>query len=259
MRESDARGVSLPAMSVEQEAAWHALVELTEVHPRDWCLIGGQMVALHAYEHGRHPPRFTTDADLVIDARASRNALESITSMLIERGFVEDGVCPEGVGHRYVRGRAALDVLLPEGLGERGPGGAARRTTTGARSLEVSGSTQALGRAQLVTVELNDGTIGRLARPSLLGAIVAKAAAAQADTGLRGAVRHLTDVAFLCSLVTGLRVMRSETTKKDRQRLTYVQQALEGHSAWLDVREPERAQSVLRVLTTPPPVSGATD
>lgn len=69
----------LPAMDPDQEATWHALIELADAHPADWCLIGGQMVALHAYEHGRQAPRLTTDGDLVIDIRADPRALAGIT------------------------------------------------------------------------------------------------------------------------------------------------------------------------------------
>jgi predicted nucleotidyltransferase len=236
-------------MDLDQEATWHALLELAEARPRDWCLIGGQMVALHAYEAGREPPRLTTDGDLVIDIRAAQDALKSITGVLLARGFTEDGISPEEVGHRYVRGRAVLDVLLPEGVGER----RRRVTATGARTIQAAGTTQALERAELTGVQLPDGVVGRVARPTLPGAIVAKCAAAEADTGPRGNGRHLTDIAFLASLISSLRTMRSQTTPKDRQRLRRAAKSLDGHPAWLGQPDPLRAQRALDLLAQPLP------
>lgn len=40
--------IVMPAVGAGQEAAWHALLDLHEVHPTGWTLIGGQLVHLHA-------------------------------------------------------------------------------------------------------------------------------------------------------------------------------------------------------------------
>lgn len=37
-----ARPTVLPAMDPDQEATWHALIELAAAHPADWCLVGGR-------------------------------------------------------------------------------------------------------------------------------------------------------------------------------------------------------------------------
>lgn len=42
--------IVMPAMGAGQEAAWHALLDLHEVHPTGWTLIGGQLVHLHCAE-----------------------------------------------------------------------------------------------------------------------------------------------------------------------------------------------------------------
>jgi hypothetical protein len=55
-----------------------------------------------------------------------------------------------------------------------------------------------------------------VARPNLLGAMVIKAAAVNADPRPQ---RHLFDLAFLCSLVGDPIALRTELTAKDRSRL----------------------------------------
>jgi hypothetical protein len=50
---------------------WGAVAELANhLAPQGWCLVGGLMVQLHAYEHAANP-RPTTDIDLLGDARAT--------------------------------------------------------------------------------------------------------------------------------------------------------------------------------------------
>lgn len=55
--------VKLPALPGYDAGLWLALIELTDVRPGEWTLIGGQMVLLHALEHGVVPPRVSTDLD----------------------------------------------------------------------------------------------------------------------------------------------------------------------------------------------------
>ena len=50
------------------------------------------------------------------------------------------------------------------------------------RTIEVPGGTQALARTQVVTV-VHEGRVGHLPRPTLLAALVLKAAASGVDTG----------------------------------------------------------------------------
>lgn len=47
--------VTMPAMSAGQEQAWHALMDLHELVPTDWSLVGGQMVHLHCAERDGVP------------------------------------------------------------------------------------------------------------------------------------------------------------------------------------------------------------
>ncbi len=51
--------VRLPTLAGHDDELWSALIELSELRPGEWTLVGGQMVFLHAMERG---------APLVIDA-----------------------------------------------------------------------------------------------------------------------------------------------------------------------------------------------
>jgi hypothetical protein len=135
--------IVLPAMAESQEAAWHGLLDLYEAHRGGWTLIGGQLVHLHCAERGYSPQRPTDDADAVVDARQP-NLLGAVTSALIELGFAADVVSADGIQHRWKRGKALIDVLVPEGMGERAT---ARRSASGFPTLATPGGTQALNRS----------------------------------------------------------------------------------------------------------------
>src|SRR5690349_13634160 len=99
--------------------------------------------------------------------------------------------------HRYQRGTAPgtlkVDVLAPDNLGTR----VDLTTTPPGRTVEVPGGRQAIQRTETVHVEL-DGRAGTVRRPSLLGAIIGKAAALSIQTAPPD--RHYRDLAFLLSL-----------------------------------------------------------
>lgn len=105
-------------MAPEQEAAWHGLLDLYEAHPEGWTLIGGQLVHLPCAERGFAPQRPTDDADTVVDARTTR-VLGAVTASLKRIDFVPAPASADGVQHRWTRGAAVIDVLIPDGMGER--------------------------------------------------------------------------------------------------------------------------------------------
>lgn len=93
----------------------------------------------------------------------------------------------------------------------------------------MTGGTQALGRTELITVA-HEGRTGRIPRPTLLAAIVGKAAA----TTLSGPARHYRDLALLCALVVDPFALVDQMTRKDRQRLRLASRLLDNaHPAWL--------------------------
>lgn len=61
--------IALPPLGDLEDRLWLALMDIAERRPGDWTLVGGQMVLLHALEHGAAPPRISPDLDLVVDAR----------------------------------------------------------------------------------------------------------------------------------------------------------------------------------------------
>lgn len=205
--------VRIPDLPDFNEDARFTLLDLYDELPRHWMLVGGQMIHLHCWQRGRRAPRVTTDADIIINIRAKRTVLGSVTKFLQDRGFEEDGRSPANVGHRWKRRRLSIDVLIPEGLSEER---SRARTITGARTVQVPGGTQAIARAQTVEVDVA-GRVGRIIRPSLLGALVGKAASLEiAVDPVRD--RHSSDFATLASLIDNPAAMSQLVTPKDRLR-----------------------------------------
>ena len=142
--------IRLPALPGHDDELWVALLELSELRPGEWTLVGGQMVFLHAFEHGVTPPRVSTDLDVLVNARVVSGGVREFVTVIEERGFVLAGASPEGIAHRYQRGGVSIDVLAPEGLGPRTD----LTTTPPGRTLQVPGGTQALERTELVPIAL---------------------------------------------------------------------------------------------------------
>jgi hypothetical protein len=180
------------------------------------------MVVLHSLERGAVPTRPTDDGDAVVDVRAHPTMLRDLTGALVLLGFAADGITADGHQHRWRRGDASIDVLLPDGIGER-----AGRVTgaSGATTLQAPGTTQALDRAHMVRVRHGD-RVGLVRRPDLLGALVAKAAALSIPDGARGQ-RHISEFCNLAPLV-GARDLRG-LTPKDRQRLRVMLAKTDAH------------------------------
>ena len=201
----------MPLLAGYEHSLWETLLELSDLRQREWTLIGGQMVLMHATEHGVVPPRVSTDLDVLVNARVVSGAVRLFVRAIEERGFSLDGASPQGVAHRYRRGSVSLDVLAPEGLGDR----ADLTTTPPGRTVQVPGGTQALNRTELVPVVAGLSK-GHVPRPSLVGAVIIKAVAVGVDD-LPEAQR--ADLALLLSLIREPIAMRRRLTPKDRKRL----------------------------------------
>jgi hypothetical protein len=197
-----------------QAQAWLALMDLHERIDNGWTLIGGQLVHLHCAERGMSPTRPTSDIDTVVDVRAAQDMLASFTGALIDLGFAAD-TSGDGVQHRWRRDLAQVDVLIPEGVGERA---AARRGAGGGPTVPAPGSTQALARTEAIVVQVGD-RVGTVLRPTLVGALVAKAAARTEIINDRARARHCTDFVVLANLIAARDFREADLNKKDRQRL----------------------------------------
>lgn len=246
--------VVLPPLGQPVDELWHVLLDLAEVLQVRWTLVGGQMVLLHALEHGQVPPHVSQDGDVLADIRATPTALKVVVAALMGYGFALDGVSPDGIAHRYTKPAGAsdlplrmvaVDVLAPDGVGPR----ADLTTTRPGRTVQVPGGTQALRRTELVTV-IHEGRSAAVPRPTMLGALICKAAAC----GLPDPSRHLRDLALLFALVDDPFASREELTTKDCRRLaSAVALSDDAHRAWLLVPAEIRrhGQAAYAIMTEP--------
>jgi len=218
--------IVMPAMSRVQAASWNGVMDLHRRLDHGWTLVGGQLVHLHCAERGYVPPRPTDDVDTVIDVRADVGMLQTFTGVLVGLGFTPDGISAEGTQHRWVRGDAVLDVLLPDGVGERA---ASRTGATGSPTIPTPGGTQALRRSVAVAVTV-EGREGHVRRPDIVGALVMKAAAHTAvGDAARG--RHRFDFATLAAMIAARDFREVDLNKKDRKRLGVMLAATRGDRA----------------------------
>ncbi len=201
-------------------STWEAITELVDRVPAaKWAVVGGQMVAIHAAVAGVDAPRVTDDGDVVVDVRVfGRQAVIDVAKALTSADF-RTFESPEGVT-RFERGRAKIDLLAPEGMGA-----ANVETVPPGYAIQAPGATQALERTIEVTVSWGDDEV-TVRCPSLLGAIIAKAAGSKEIVSLTNdeRLKHQQDLVFLLSLAafgsgSGLDGMRAEMSKRDRKRL----------------------------------------
>lgn len=205
--------IVLPAMGVAQEAAWLALLDLYVRYPTEWTLIGGQMVHLHCAERDYAPQRPTSDADAVVNARVP-NVLGAITQALVDLGFDADAPSADGIQHRWTRGLAVVDVLIPEKTGARTE---KRVSASGFPTIAAPGGTQALQRSEAVEVQVG-GRVGMVRRPVLLSAMILKAAARLETVG-SARERHCHDFAALAAVLAANDLSSFALKSKDKQRL----------------------------------------
>ncbi len=224
----------LPVMVGEQARVWDLIVELAgRLAPMPWALIGGQMVSLHAF-HGQVAwPRVTRDIDMLANMEVLQSNLVACTVVLGELGL-RVRTDSSGAAYRFsdhdtpFRGSLVVDLLAPDH--RKRP--AALRTVDG-RTIEIAGGTQALQRVGTFEVHTTDGRVAVVPVPSLLGAIVLKAAAWAADA--RDRQRHAQDVALLVSLIDDPDVLVSSFAGSDRKRLFKLREVLDSRTAqeWL--------------------------
>lgn len=222
--------------------SWCAAIELARRHPDGWTIIGAQMVALHAYEHGRIPPRSSLDIDLVVNVRVLANGTRLIAEALRADGFELEGIDNFGVGHRFRRDQVSFDVLAPDGLGPN----TRVLTVPPARTVSVPGGTQALSRTEIVCIRVGD-TTGFVPRPNLLGGVLVKARAVGVDDVPES---QRVDLAFLLSLGQNPRSLRDTLASAERRWLRDRAELLDPqHAAWRGIDNPDPGLRALRILS----------
>ena len=135
-----------------------------------------------------------------------------------------------------------IDVLLPDGIGER----ASRRSGVTGPTLPTAGETQALQRGETVRVSVA-GREGIRRRPNLVGAPVGRAAALS-NAGDPRLGRHRRDFVVLAGLLTARHFRNQELTKKDRQRPRAMVTAV-GKDRALLIEIPDAQISLDRLIT----------
>lgn len=152
----------------------------------------------------------------------------------------------DGVAHRFVRGGVSVDLVAPDGVGQR----ADLTTVAGGVTVEVGGGTFALQRYRPVAVRTGERT-GEIPLPDLAGAILIKAVAATHDRK-RGPERHLRDLAFLLSLVVDPFQIRDTLAPRNCRRVTAVDPLGDpDHEAWMLIDDPRaraEGQATFRFL-----------
>ncbi|MET2012985.1 hypothetical protein ABXJ56_15685 [Microbacterium chocolatum] len=210
----------MPIMTEAQEAGWYALMDLYKACPQGWALVGGQLVHLWCAERQTFVARPTDDADAVLDVREHPDIHYRVTAVLQGMGFTAE-TTSEGVQHRWVKGKAVIDLLIPRHLGEvasNKPGAG------GGRTIATPGAQKVLNRTEVVHVQVGY-RVGGIPRPTLLGAIIGKASAyTVALDGNRD--RHLGDLVVLASMLQPKDV---RTDLMDGLELTRVANAV-GHA-----------------------------
>ncbi len=208
--------IRLPRLVGGQAESWRALIEIAPQLGNHWLMIGGQMVFLHEVERESTDVHPTNDIDLVVDLRIDPFALGHTHTVLARAGFSQDLPGPEGVAHRYRRGEAIIDVLAPDHMGAR-----ATLALGSGHTIEAPGTSQAFGRASLIRVELDDNTAGVVRRPTLIGALLGKAAAVTEIVSMSVAERakHVRDVDALARLLGPTDRADAALTTKERSTL----------------------------------------
>jgi hypothetical protein len=188
------------------------------------------MVRLRGLAQGSEQPRASIDIVIVADIRADPKALKNIADALKSAGFEPSEAALEAeVGHRFIHDDVIFDVLAPDNVGRR----ANLHTVGRATTLEVGGGTYALSRAVPVEIQVA-GRQGIVNLPDLAGALVIKAVAAARDRGRRGPARHLSDLAFMLTLVDDPIALRATLGTRNCRRIRDVT-ALRSpdHEGWL--------------------------
>lgn len=218
--------VNMPAMPEYQVASWHALMDLHESLPGRWTIVGGQMVHLHCAERGTFPVRPTDDADALLDVKAHPSVLEDFTAGLVKSGF-KPLTSGSGHQHRWRKGEAQVDVLISDKLGER----KTYLTIAGAPTVGTPGAALVLNRSEDLDIEIA-GRTGTVRRPTLLGSLVAKAAA---HTVGDGTDRHRQDFAVLASMLRANDLRDVHLTTGERKYLTRMLAATHADPVALDL------------------------
>ena len=234
----------------EARRLWQRVAELAVEFgaESDWCLVGGLMVQLHAYEHGAQS-RPTSDIDILGDARTRPSMTERLARILKDLGGdlrMPPSTDPK-VGYQFAIEGETVEVLGPEGLRTH------PRTLGSFETIMVDGGTQALRRTEGVAISIGGAEPVVVRRPTLLGAILIKA---RAVASVREKLaEHREDLIRLLTFVHDPRAMAEAgaLTKAERRWLRTTESELAFDDAALlelfPVTQVERARLAFALLS----------
>lgn len=234
--------VEFTPFSDAERSSWWALLDIAKNMPDGWSLTGGGLIRLLIEERKHLGARATQDIDVVLDVRARRANIHDFYQTLSTLGFAPDGLNASGQNHRWVRGEAQIDVLVPSGLSLRTlswnyPGFGKLLPTRGAQFV--------LHDIEKVSVHVGNRS-GVINRPTALGALYGKCSALL-NNGDTNKSRHITDIALLSQVLT--RDERKKILKlsgKQRHRLSLgLDRALKEYASSPYAQDLERLQKVV--------------
>lgn len=229
---------------------WPQAAELAQtISSRQWSLVGGLMVQLHAARAGLPIARATVDVDMVLHIETGAATFSGIRERLEELGYRIRMPTGAGPAHRFVRGSEQVDVMVADNLAP-----AHRPTVAGRAVFALPAGTSALRKTVDCEITLRGQAI-QLSVPDTLGALVLKGAAYREDT--RDRDRHLDDAAILACTIHNPVHERDRMIGSDRKRIRYLAAALTNaeHPSWHAVPAEHRAHghAALHVLAKDPP------
>ena len=156
-------------------------------------------------------------------------------------GFESAGESLEGYQHRWERGEALVDVLIPRHLGERAE---KRRGVTGGTTIGAPASQQALDRSETVEVQAGSAS-GTVNRPTILGSLIGKAGAL---TIMNDPLwqRHIDDFLTLASVVRASDLRNVTYKRAERDHLANMLGRLANEPELME-QVPEGAEGVERL------------
>lgn len=170
----DAPTISVRPADNEVRRLWEKVAVLAQEFGIDqrWCLVGGLMVQLHAYEHASSP-RPTSDIDFLADARGRSSLTRKLAAKLEKLGarLADPPTTEPNLGYQFELDGQIVEILGPDGL-KTPP-----RTIGKLETIEVAGGSQALNRTETVAISINGQSPTKIRRPTLLAAILLKARA----------------------------------------------------------------------------------
>jgi hypothetical protein len=215
--------VAVRPIAEDGRQLWSLVLSLArEFGPdREWSLIGGMMVQLHAFEHD-DGPRPTADIDLLGGAKRSPRMTETMASLLVERGaeVAEPPRSDPDLGYRFEFEGETVELLGPDGL--RGD----PKTIGGLKTFQVAGGSQALRRTEVVLVSFEGEGPVAVRRPNLLGAILIKARVVVKKRQEKYESDR-QDLVRLLTYVDNARTLRADMSRKEPRWLRDAQAAID--------------------------------